>query len=127
MTAGALAFTACKTHTGPSEGLTIYEHPNFGGDSHTADADTWALSNLKGPCGEYYDPDRGIQRDGDWDDCVSSIQISPGWEAVVYQHAGYSGDSLVITDAIRDLDDVAGPCGGDWDDCISSIRVQRSP
>ena len=58
-----------------------------------------------------------------WDDCISSIQVSPGWEATIYEHDEYEGDTLIVTGDIRDLDDVSGPCGNDWDNCISSVRV----
>jgi hypothetical protein len=110
------------SRSGPSEGVTLYEHPNFDGDSRTFDGDFNDFRDLRGPCSRFFDsPDQ----EGDWDDCVSSIQLSPGWEATVYEHENYLGESLDVTSSIRDLDDVRGPCGNDWDDCISSIRVRR--
>ena len=51
------------------------------------------------------------------------MQIAEGWTATAFERDDYGGQTLAITSDIRDLDDVAGPCGGDWDDCISSIRV----
>ena len=53
------------------------------------------------------------------------MRVAPGWEATVFEHDFYRGDSLEVTMDIPDLDDVSGPCGGDWDDCISSIRVRE--
>ncbi len=102
--------------------MTLYEHPNFEGDSRTFDGDFNDFRDLRGPCSGFFDsPDQ----DGDWDDCTSSIRLPPGWEATVYENENYFGDSLIVTSEIPDLDDVRGPCGNDWDDCISSIRVRR--
>ncbi|HVH54656.1 MAG TPA: hypothetical protein VM791_00275 [Vicinamibacterales bacterium] len=49
----------------------------------------------------------------------------------IYEHADYAGASALITEDIKDLKDVEGPCeksSGDdvdetWNDCISSIRL----
>jgi hypothetical protein len=114
---GSSSLGACVTHTGPSEGVTLYQHPDFDGGSATFAADVWNLLPLNGPCG-------GSAEDyGDWDECASSIRVSPGWRATLYSGAGYAGGSLMVESDFADLDDVVGPCGGDWDDCISSLRV----
>ena len=52
---------------------------------------------------------------------------------VIYEHVNYMGAAAHVTDDIRNLEDVWGPCvksGSDpgstknvWGDCISSIRV----
>ena len=109
----------CDTHTGPdpSEGVTVYEHPDFEGSSRTFDGNFNDFDDLRGPCGG--------SEEGDWDNCVSSIRVSPGWEATLYEHDNYEGDSFVVTTDIRDLDDAEVLCGNDWDDCISSIRVRQ--
>ena len=103
-----------------SLGVTVYEHPDFGGDSRTFDGPAFDLDDLRGPCFGFVD------NFGDWDDCISSIRVPSGWEAVVFEHDEYEGESLTVTSDIRDLDDVRGPCGNDWDDCISSLRVRRT-
>ena len=38
-----------------------------------------------------------------WTDCVSSIRVADGWQAVVYQHDNFRGDSLTVTSDIPDL------------------------
>ena len=117
-----LILSCGPTHTGPPVGVTLYEHPDFEGDSRTFDGDFNDLRDLRGPCRGFFDSE---EEDGDWDGCASSILLPPGWEATVYEHEDYFGDSLIVTENIPDLDDVRGPCGNDWDDCISSIRVRR--
>lgn len=107
-------------HTGPSVGITLYEHPNFEGDSRSFDGDFNDFRDLRGPCSRAFE-----EEDGDWNDCASSILVPPGWEATIFVDQNYFGESLIVTEDIRDLDDVPGPCGNDWDDCISSIRVSR--
>jgi hypothetical protein len=119
-----LLLASCKTHTGPSEsrGITVYEHPNYDGNSRTFDGNVWDLDDVRGPCYGFFDSDEV----GDWDDCISSIRVPSGWEAIVFEHDEYEGEMLTVTSDIADLDDVRGPCGNDWDDCISSIQV-RAP
>ena len=49
----------------------------------------------------------------------------------VYEHSNYGGESALISEDIKDLKDVKGPCeksSGDdvqetWNDCISSVRL----
>lgn len=125
LTAVALSLVACDTHTGPDEGIEFFEHPNFGGSSHTTQVDIFDFDDINGPCNETT-TDFGTFG-GDFDNCISSIRVTPGWEATLYEHDEYEGDTLTITESIRDLDDVEGPCGDDWDDCISSVRVRRLP
>lgn len=113
---------ACDGHTGPSDGITVHEHPDFGGDSRTFDGNAFDLDDIRGPCLGLFD----AVTEGSWDDCISSIEVSPGWEVTVFEHDEYEGESLTLTRGVLDLDDVRGPCGGDWDDCISSLQV-RAP
>jgi hypothetical protein len=50
---------------------------------------------------------------------------------VIYEHADFTGESALITEDVKNLEDFKGPCikGSDdseeesWTDCISSIRV----
>lgn len=117
-----LFLAACDDKTGPSEGVTLWEHPNFGGSARTFDGNFNDLDFVEGPCYGFLDPEN---QPGDWENCVSSVSVSPGWEATLYEHDDYRGESLIVTADIRDLDDIRG-CGGDWDNCTSSIRV-RAP
>ena len=110
--------------TGPSateaqDGVTIYEHPQFKGTSRLLLTDVEDLDDLTGGCHQdgRFDPTL------DFDDCISSIRIPPGWRVTVYEDPRYRGRSATFTSDIGDLDDVKGPCGGDFDDCISSISV----
>ena len=120
LTVAILALVVCSdTHTGPDEGITFFEHPNFEGSSHTTKFDVFDFDRISGPCGGGGD----AFSSSDWDNCISSLQVSPGWEATLYEHDEYEGDTLIVTGDIRNLDDVSGPCGNDWDDCISSVRV----
>ncbi|TDI43280.1 MAG: hypothetical protein E2P02_11605 [Acidobacteria bacterium] len=116
----ALFLTTCDTTTGPSEGITVYEHPNYGGSARTFDGSFNDLDVVTGPCRGFFDaPDRP----GNWENCISSIRIPAGWEATLYEHDDYEGDGLIVTSDISDLDDVMG-CGGDWDNCASSLQVR---
>lgn len=110
--------TCGPMHTGPSEGVVLYEHPDYKGDSIGFSSDASDLEDFEGPCF------RGLVNQG-WDKCVSSVRVTEGWEGVLYDRDHYEGNTLIVTSDIPDLDDVNGPCGGDWDDCVSSLRVSR--
>jgi len=118
----ALLVAACESHTGPSEslGVTVFEHPDFGGNSRTFDGNAFDLDDLRGPCSGLFDSGD----DGHWDDCISSVRVAPGWEVTLFEHDEYDGESLSLTLDIRDLDAIDGPCGRDWDDCVSSLVVR---
>jgi len=105
----------------PQDGITIYEHPQFKGISRLLLTDVEDLDDLSGGCNQNsrFDPRLNF------DDCISSIRIPPGWRVTVYEDPRYRGDSVTFTSDVQDLDDVKGGCGGDFDDCISSIRVSR--
>ena len=106
---------ACGGPTYPSgalEGITIYEHTDYGGSARTIGADERDFLALGGPCMT-------------WDNCVSSIKVSPGWSGTIYEDPNFLGAALVVTTDLPNLHDVRGPCGDEWDDCISSIRTVR--
>jgi hypothetical protein len=102
-------------------GVTIYQHPQFKGISRVLLTDVADLDDLSGGCNQ----DGQYDVTFDFDDCVSSIGIPPGWRVTVYEDPRYRGASATFTSDVPDLDDVRGPCGDDFDDCISSIRVSR--
>jgi hypothetical protein len=70
-------------------------------------------------------------RDGtaaeDWNDCISSVRVAPGWRATIYKDTGYRDDSLDVTADVPTLQVVAGDCSkGGLNDGVSSVRV-RAP
>ena len=116
--------SACEanpTQPTTTEGVTVYQHPNFGGESHMFIRDHNNLDDLRGPCAPADDPAGG----GSWHRCVSSMQVAEGWEAVIFERDDFGGQPLSVTSDITDLEDQGGPpsCGGNWDDCIASIQV----
>jgi hypothetical protein len=110
------------------EGVTIYEHAGFSGDSALLTADVEDLRDFKGPCehasyGGYYSTTTYTY---DWNDCLSSIKVAPGWRATVFLDPGFHDDSLDVTADVEDFSKVRGPCSrSTWNDCISAIRVRR--
>ncbi|MGH9321512.1 MAG: hypothetical protein ACRD21_06560 [Vicinamibacteria bacterium] len=122
---GALTIHCDDDRTGATEGLTFFEHPDFEGNSITLAGGFSDFDDLRGPCNRTTNPVTGATGDGDWDNCISSVMVSPGWEGTASEHDDYQGETLAITQNITDLDDVRGPCGDDWDDCISSLQVSR--
>jgi hypothetical protein len=97
----------------------MYEHPRFKGAFIVLTADVPDVDDLEDGC------PAGWANTLNWDHCVSSIRVAPGWTATIYEHRRYGGASLTIMSDVEDLDDLGGPCGDDWDDCISSLRVRR--
>ncbi len=115
-----VAAIACDNdQTGATEGVTLFEHPNFEGDSITLAGGFSDFDDLRGPC------NGTSTTSGNWDDCPSSIRVDSGWRATIFEDPDYQGEGLEILGDIADLEDVRGPCGDDWDDCISSIQVSR--
>jgi peptidase inhibitor family I36 len=124
--ATALFISACGgSPSAPSDaasggGVTIFEHPKFKGVSQVLLTDVEDLDDVP-----------GCSKGGpyvftfNFDDCISSIRVPPGWRVTVYEDPRYRGASVTFTSDVPDLDDVRGPCGDDFDDCISSIRVSR--
>lgn len=114
------ASPSAPSATDAQDGVIIYEHPQFKGISRLLLTDVEDLDDVFGCTkGGPYFPTYNF------DDCVSSIRIPPGWRVTVYEDPRYRGASVTFTSDVPDLDDVRGPCGDDFDDCISSIRVSR--
>ena len=116
----AILVTGCSDDpTSPIlDGVTFYEFDNFNGEFGFLRDDMADLNFMGGPCG-------GIG-ENNWSECISSIEVSDGWKAILYQLDGFNGDSLVVLSIRSDLDSSEG-CGaiGDWDNCAKSIRVIR--
>jgi hypothetical protein len=116
-----------KLPSAPSElltGITVYEHANFMGQSAHITSDIEDLRDFSGPC---LRPDGDGTPSEDWNDCISSVRVAPGWRATIYKDTGYRDDSLEVTGDVPNLQVVAGDCSkGGLNDCVSSVRV-RAP
>ena len=128
----AIALTALACGCSPPElpmaptpfnaGIILYEHANFLGNSAHLTADVADLRNFRGPC---------IQGDDassrDWNDCVSSVRVAPGWRATLYRGTNYHDDALEITEDVANLQLVKEhDCNrGGLNDCVSSVRVRQ--
>lgn len=112
---------ACSSSpTSPGEkALTVFRDRNYGGSWLDIYTDESNLGRVNGPCNQ---SDTNI---GDWDDCISSIRLSPGWVATGYRDRNFSGPTVEITGDIPNLRDISGQCDHGFDDCLSSIRVTR--
>jgi hypothetical protein len=124
----AIAIAACSKDMLPNtpsqltDGVVIYTHANYLGDSAHVVTDISDLADFEGPC-RGGDPN-GTEGDATWDDCVSSIRIAPGWRATVYRDRNYSGTSLVVTGDVPNLQLVQGNCSHEgMNDCITAIRL----
>ena len=117
--------------TAPSEllsGIIVYEHANFQGQSAQLTQDVSSLSDYKGPC-QHESTSCGMygcttSSTYNWEDCVSSIKLAPGWHARIYEDGNFQGKFVLVTADVPDLQLVTGPCKHDsFNDCVSSIRV----
>jgi len=109
-------------------GIVIYEHANYGGGSAHIDRDLSDLQDYQGPCKHEScgGPYNTCSATYDWNDCISSIKVAPGWRATVYVDTGFHQDWLDVTADVADFGQVRGYCHDDtWNDCISSIRVRQ--
>ncbi len=91
----------------PSDGVVLYEHPNYGGRCMTFTGDDDDFNN------------------DNFNDMASSIRFfgsyRTGWEAVVYEHSYYGGVSSVFQGDDPDFGD--DTIGHDW---ASSVQIHRS-
>jgi hypothetical protein len=103
-------------------GIILYEHANFLGNSAHLTADTPDLSDFRGPC---LHGDDASSRD--WNDCVSSVRVAPGWRATLYRDPNYKDDALEIAADVPNLQLVREhDCSrGGLNDCVSSVRVRQ--
>ena len=105
-----------------SAGIILFEHANYLGNSAHITGDIADLREFIGPC-FHGDPDNTAR---DWNDCVSSVRVAPGWRATIYRDTGYRDDSLEITEDVPNLALVNGDCDHDGlNDCVSSVRVSQ--
>jgi hypothetical protein len=106
-----------------AEGIILYEHANFLGNSAHLTGDMPDLRDFRGPC--VHASDGGVDRD--WNDCISSVRVAPGWRATLYRGPDYHDDSLDITEDVPNLQLIRQhDCPNDGlNDCVSSVRVRR--
>ena len=114
-----------------SEGVAVYQDADYQGDISAQLLDSYSdLSKFFGPCvhttttttqaGDF------AFSTADWEDCISSVRVAPGWRAVFYEDRNFKGRSLELTQDAPNLRLVPGDCsGGSFNDCISSVRVFR--
>src|SRR5262245_11659179 len=73
--------------TEPSElvqGIVVYEHANFQGRSAHITRNMNDLGSWDGPCEHTSDSGNGgTDTVFDWNDCISSVRVAPGWEATL--------------------------------------------
>ena len=112
---------------GPSEltsGIVIYEHADYAGASAHLTEDIGHLKDFEGPC-------QRLESDGNftttvnvWDDCISSVRVAPGWQAILYRDDDFDGDQLRVTQDIANLTLARGNCDkGGFNDCVTSIHL----
>lgn len=136
LVAAALLLTSsCQKSlpTGPSElvsGIIVYEHANFQGASAHLVTSVADLKDFKGPCeraetvGGAFGTPVSAEVHHEWNDCVSSIRVAPGWRARVYRDDDYSGQSFETATDVPNLQLVPGTCDHEgMNDCITSIRL----
>jgi hypothetical protein len=96
-------------------------HADFVGSAQQVNSDVADLGDVEGPCVVGSDDSATAT----WDDCISSIRVLPGWRATIYRDPDFRGAAMDVTEDVRDLKQMVGPCSGSFNDCASSIRVSR--
>ena len=106
-----------------TSGVILYEHANFLGNSAHITSDLRDLRDFTGPC-VHDDGNGNVIRD--WNDCVSSVKVAPGWRATLYRGTNFGDDALEIVEDVANLQLVSGDCDHDgMNDCVSSVRVRQ--
>lgn len=82
--------------------VTVYEHNNYGGKSHTY---TEGLHSLPGTIGN---------------DVLSSVKVSSGWKVTLYEHDPNRGRTLVLTSDMSEL------AKENFNDITSNIKVEKA-
>jgi hypothetical protein len=102
-------------------GIVIFEHANYLGRSAHVTTDIEDLRDYKeGPC------ETDSESGPDWNDCISSVRIAPGWRATLYRNPDFKGESVEAASDLSNLQLEKGTCDHDGlNDCITSIRLHR--
>ncbi len=107
----------------PRNGICVYDRPNYEGRSE---------------CWNQGENVSDLARQGNWNGQISSIRLFGSSFAIVYQDAGYRGESLTVDTDIPDLAAIRGRGHGygngrgrgnrtnveNWDRQISSVQIQ---
>ena len=127
-----LLLVACQDSlpVAPSDltgGIVVYEHANYLGASAHVTRDIGDLKDFKGPCLRLdTSGDGSVSSELSFNDCVSSVRVTPGWRATLYRDDDFSGDHFDVSGDIPNLQLVAGRCDHDgFNDCTTSIRLFR--
>lgn len=129
----SLLLAGCGSATLPpapaalTTGIAIYSDVNYDGDSAHVTADIPDLRAFTSGCAELdtQDDPRFTAGSRTWTNCISSLGVAAGWRAILYANPGFCGARVELTDSVRDLRRVPGPCLGTLNDCVSSIQVVR--
>jgi hypothetical protein len=106
-----------------TSGIILFEHANFLGNSAHITTDVRDLRDFTGPC-VHDDGNGSVTRD--WNDCVSSVKVAPGWRATIYRGTNFGDDALEVVGDVPNLQLVSGDCDHDgMNDCVSSVRVRQ--
>jgi hypothetical protein len=112
---------------GPSDlsnGIVVYEHANYLGESAHITQDIKDLKDFKGPCLEFEGGPYGGTTKDVWNDCISSIRVAPGWRATLYRDDDFKGDRLELTEDVPNLEMTSGRCDkGGFNDCVTSLHI----
>ena len=109
-----------------TRGIVVYEDANFLGRSAHITDDIDDLRDVRGPCEHYESNAGGGRYYYDWNDCISSVRVAPGWTATLFRDDRYRDDALEITADAPNLQLITQhDCPHDGlNDCVTSIRVR---
>jgi hypothetical protein len=99
------------------DGVWLFEHLNYNADANYVARAEFFRGN------DDYLPNNYV-----FNDNVTSLTVSHGWQITLYQHAWYSGNQLTLgVGTYPDLRQFWCGCGGDgtWNDQASSVQVYR--
>jgi hypothetical protein len=130
----SVGFAGCRAATLPpapaalTSGVAIYSDVNYDGVSAHITADIPDLRALASGCAELdtQDDARFTAGSHTWTNCISSVGVARGWRVTLYANPAFSGARIELTESMRDLRKVPGPCLGTLNDCVSSIQVVRT-
>jgi hypothetical protein len=128
-----ICFFGCQEQssllTGPTAlgfGIIVYEHADYTGESGHITRDIADLRDFEGPCLHFRSDTYGPTTDENWNDCISSVRVAPGWRAVLYRDKDFRGEQLEVTADVPNLRHEPGNCDDvGFNDCISSVRLVR--
>ena len=92
--------------TAPSDlttGIVIYEFQDYQGRSAHVTEDIRELDDIDGPCFSTDVSGTSSTVDIDFNDCVSSVRVAPGWRAHLYEHPNFGGWDQIVLEDVPDL------------------------